>query len=107
MSLSTTLIVTEPLGQARARFPVTRGVPLPPGALREPAVARVTDAAGRAAPVQTRRLMRWPDGSVKWLLVDFQGDVPGGGRSEYTLELGDREGPPPQTPLLVTEEEQH
>ena len=100
-SLTIPLHVTEPLGLARSRFPVTRGIPLPEGTVREPADATLIDAAGREAPVQTRRLTRWPDGSVKWLLVDFQADVPAGGRAEYALRLGEAAGPGPETPLKV------
>src|SRR4051794_24659382 len=96
--------VTEPLGIDRARFPVTRGVPLPEGTAREPLGARLTDARGRPVPLQTRSLSHWPDGSVKWLLLDFQTDVPAGGRSVYTLAFGAEAGPAPEAPLVVEED---
>jgi len=52
-------------------FPVTGGVPLARGALTDPAALRLT-ADGRDLPLQAETLARWPDGSVKWLLLDFQ-----------------------------------
>jgi hypothetical protein len=50
--------------------PVTVGLPLPRGLLKQPAQAAVIEQGGRAVPCQTQALARWPDGSVRWLLVD-------------------------------------
>src|SRR5439155_267280 len=36
----------------------------------------------------------WPDGSIRWLLVDFLADVAAGGQATYTLH----DGSPPQRP---------
>jgi len=69
--LTLALIVSEPAGVARVNGPVTTGVPFPPGVLRRAEVALV-DAAGNQVPLQTRVLAKWPDGSVKWALLDFQ-----------------------------------
>ncbi len=58
------------------------GVALPPGALGDPGHVRVL-SGGTEVPSQTRCLCRWPDGSVKWLLV-VAGPLPAGpGRLEY------------------------
>jgi hypothetical protein len=50
-------------------LPLTFGLTLPTGAWRDgPAIVRLSDHAA-PAPAQTRVLSRWPDESVKWLLV--------------------------------------
>jgi hypothetical protein len=73
------LEVTEPAGVARSRWPVTVGVPFPRGAVRDIARLRLrTNTA--ATPVQARVLSRWPDGSVRWALLDWQADVRPHGR---------------------------
>ncbi len=52
---------------------VTGGVPLPKGALRDPAHARLR--CGEAdVPLQTRAVAYWPDKSIKWLLLTFPAD---------------------------------
>ena len=39
-------------------------------------------------PVQVQTTARWPDGSVKWLLLNFTADVPAKSEAEYRLEYG-------------------
>ena len=57
--------------------PVTVGVAMPPGALPADASAALRGPDGVPRPVQSTRLMRWPDGSAKWLLLDFIADDEG------------------------------
>ncbi len=61
------LTVTETAGVARVE-PVTFGIPLPEGTLGRPQMASFRDGAA-LVPVQNRALVRWPDRTVKWLLV--------------------------------------
>jgi exo-rhamnogalacturonan lyase-like protein len=56
----------------RAGEPITFGIPVPKGALTTPARLCVVDADGRYGDVQSTVLDRWADGSIRWLLVDFQ-----------------------------------
>lgn len=63
--------VAETDGSERKNWPLTFGVPWPPGRLREASIA-IHDAGGTALPVQTRVLSKWPDGSVRWVLADTQ-----------------------------------
>ncbi len=59
-------------GKARSR-PVRFGVPLARGAVADPADTAdwvLTGSQGESVAVQTTALARWPDGSIKWLLVD-------------------------------------
>ena len=65
------LSVTEPSGVARSSWPVTSGIPLGRGALRDPDRVALFDGQGKPLPLQTEVLTRWPDGSIRWLLLDF------------------------------------
>ena len=88
----------------RASWPVTSGIPFPQGALTAAENTRLLNRAGAEVPLQAAVLAEWPDGSVKWLLLDFQADVGAAGSAEYRLEYGNgvvrREGGP-RTPIEV------
>jgi hypothetical protein len=86
------LTVRNPLELARVHAPVTSGVPFPPGHLTAAKNVRLLDQRGREVPVQTEVLSRWPDGSIRWLLLDFQADAPAEGVGTYTLEYGEGRG---------------
>jgi len=73
--------------------PVTRGVPFPRGALIDPAAVALFDDAGREVFVQTQALSRWPDGSVRWLLLDFLVEQIAAGEHCWTLR-------PRETPAI-------
>ena len=60
----------------RSAEPVTVSIPFAQGALKQPEQLRVL-AGERPLALQTRPLAHWPDGSVKWLLVHMQPDLPG------------------------------
>lgn len=84
---------TEAGGVARLNEPVTTGVPFPRGRLASGDGLVLRDGAGQARPLQTEVLDRWPDGSCKWLLVDFQATVPAHGTSRYSLEIAGGKSP--------------
>ncbi|MEW6358254.1 MAG: hypothetical protein AB1696_18110 [Planctomycetota bacterium] len=87
-------------------WPVTSGVPFPQGALGSDENIRVLGPKGAEVPLQTKVLARWPDRSVKWVLLDFQADVPKDGESIYTMEYGTEiKRAEPKTPLMVEEGE--
>ena len=67
------LVVTEPTGIARRQAPVTSGVPFARGELRsaDRVALFLAESPDKQVPLQTEILSRWPDGSVKWLLLDF------------------------------------
>ncbi len=81
------IVVEEPSGVERRAWPVTSGVPLAEGVVEDPSSARLR-SDGRELPLQTEALSRWPDGSVKWLLLDFQIDLRANERRRLTLEYG-------------------
>ena len=65
----------EPSGIDRVAWPVSSGIPLAQGALRDPQASALYTADGIELPLQTEALARWPDGSIRWLLLDFQIDL--------------------------------
>ncbi len=58
-------------GDCLERQPVSVGVPVARGIVHDTAELLVLDAMDRPVPLQTSVLARWPDGSLKWVLLDF------------------------------------
>lgn len=71
------LSVRVPGDEAAVRVgePVTVGVPFPQGLHVD---AKRIGVSGRSGlvPVQVEPLERWPDGSIRWALLDFAADAP-------------------------------
>ena len=95
---SVDLLLWEPSGVTRPQWPVTQGVPFPAGLLPGADGLWLTDG-DRPIPLDARVTCRWPDGAVRWLLVDFQTDIPFSAKKIVTLHWP---GPPPGTGHLVT-----
>jgi len=98
-----TLHLAPPPGRAlpeRRGEPLRCSVPWPPGAFAAGARPCLRDRHGRAVAVQARALERWPDGSVRWLLLDWQGET---GAAPYRVEPAASE-PPPSAPITVERE---
>ena len=66
--------------------PVSVSIPFAEGALVDPGLFAVRDG-DRPLPTQRRALAHWPDGSVKWLLVHLQPDLPGNGKKELRFDV--------------------
>jgi hypothetical protein len=98
-ALRVPLAIEEPVGVARDAEPVTTGVPLPAGRVRDPNTLWIADPAGRHVPTQTRVLESWPDGSVRWVLVDFLATV--GAHEAATYTLRDGKAPPVASKVAV------
>jgi len=80
-------VITRALGrrsedQRRRAEPLTFGIPLPRGAVRHDA-SWICD---RSEIVQARVLDRWPDGSVRWALIDLRSDLDGDQELVLTVE---------------------
>ena len=89
---------------------MTSGVPFPAGHLATVEHLRLVDAQRRPVDAQFQPLAEWPDGSVKWALLDFQADLSsvGGDREPYRLEYGTSVSrPAPRTGLRVEEDSGH
>ncbi|VTS00259.1 hypothetical protein : Uncharacterized protein OS=bacterium UASB270 GN=U27_06401 PE=4 SV=1 [Gemmata massiliana] len=88
------------IAPAIGRGPVTTGVPFPRGALVDLQKLVLRDASGKAVRLQSRATDLWPDGSVRWALIDWIAEANAG---PYRLGIGEPvavEGP------TVTVEEQ-
>ncbi|MHB8901656.1 MAG: exo-rhamnogalacturonan lyase family protein [Thermoguttaceae bacterium] len=92
---SVPLGVEEPSGVARCQWPVTSGVPLAAGQLRDASQTTLLTAQGEPVPLQTEILARWPDGSVRWLLLDFQVDLAAKEKKRFELRYGPGTAPAP------------
>ena len=62
--------------------PITLGLPVPCGAASPDAAIRLQTAAGDLQRVQAQPLDCWPDGSLRWVLLDFIADT-GDGNFEH------------------------
>jgi PcRGLX-like protein C-terminal alpha/alpha toroid domain/PcRGLX-like N-terminal RIFT barrel domain/PcRGLX-like protein central beta sandwich domain len=73
------------VGDPAVSVPVTGGIPFPRGALDKAEHARVL-SRGSEIPAQIEATALWPDGSVKWILVDLVVSPKAAG--ELELEYG-------------------
>ena len=72
-------------GFTRRNEPVSTGVILPRGEVTDISALSLFDNDGKAVSSQYEALSTWPDGSVKWLLVDFEANCPPKSKSAYYL----------------------
>jgi len=102
------LEVRNPLPYERRGEPVTFGVPLPCGVVFAGAEGEVplvlSDSSGKVLPAQYQVLARWPDGSVRWVLVDSRVDVGPGEVRELFLRKGRYQVPASSLRVYETEE---
>jgi len=82
-----TITVDEPSGVDRTGWPVTSGIPLAEGALTDHEASALFTSDGTEVPLQTEVLARWPDGSVRWLLLDFQVDLAPSQKKAFALRF--------------------
>lgn len=81
-------------------WPVRCGLPIPRGELGSAQNAVVLDSAGAPVPAQARAMAVWPDGTVKWLYLDFAGDFSHTPEQRFTVVYGNRVHPP-EAPRVV------
>ncbi len=86
----------------RRREPVACGVPWPRGVLNDLESLHLADEQGRRQPLQARALDHWPDGSVRWSLLDWQADVRGAATYRLTV-APEGAAAAPEAPRLRTE----
>lgn len=82
------LTVAEPSGVQRSGWPVTSGIPLAQGELDSDRRTALFDTDGKEVPLQTEVLNRWPDGTIRWLLLDFQVDLAANESKKLALRYG-------------------
>ena len=66
-------------------WPVSGGVPFAVGQAPAGVGFILHDASGAAVPLQAEVLARWPDGSARWVLLDFPATLAAGQTAAYTL----------------------
>src|SRR5689334_23184599 len=72
---------------ARAAEPVTFGVPLPRGLIKEPEGWAIQSDDSAWSAVQARVLDRWADGTARWVLADAQIRTPAAGAGAINLDI--------------------
>jgi hypothetical protein len=93
-ALAVPLALEESAGVTRRAWPATASVPFARGRLRSTDSLWVAAPDGTSTLAQPRVIERWPDGSLRWVLLDFLADVPAHAVATYTL----RDGPPGRAP---------
>jgi hypothetical protein len=90
-----------------ATIPFTYGVPIPSGLVRAPADIGLLDAAEQSVPVAVQPMATWPDGSIRWALLDFAGDFGPSEKSVWRLALAEGIRPPaPEPPVRAEQTEE-
>ncbi|HUU30288.1 MAG TPA: hypothetical protein VM123_20985 [archaeon] len=102
-ALEVPLNVREWAGCNRRSELVTVGLPLPRGAFQSLESLRVAAPDGKSVPAQFEALSSWPDGSVKWVLVNFLADCASLGTASYSLR-DDSRAPESLPPLKVSQD---
>jgi hypothetical protein len=86
------------------RWPVRCGVPLPYGAIDD-ANQLLLFEDGRPVACEVRPRARWsPNGSLKWVHLDFQARYTAGRPARYVLTTSAARTPPAEPPLTVRED---
>ncbi len=101
--LSIPIVLVERAGLQRSPHYVRIGVPLPRGAAFETTTLEAVDARHRPIPHQFRVLARWPDCSIKWLLVDAAADVPASASETLFIRRSQRTASHSETALRIVE----
>jgi len=82
------ITTAETDGIDRVDEPVTVGVPIPEGMIKDVNSIMLFNEKQEGMALQAEPLAFWPDKSVKWLLLDFQASVPAKSRAKYQLVDG-------------------
>lgn len=78
------------LADQRSLRPVTGGVPIRKGAAPSGSRFFLKDTRGEPVLCQSEVPAKWPDGSARWVLLDFQSEPPANGKATYALSWGDQ-----------------
>lgn len=104
MSGHVLLTVAERAGIPRFCEPVTIGVPFPRARVRDVSELSLLNPKHQPMPFQAAVLNRWPDGSVRWGLFDFQVDLEARSTREYAIQVGSGGTPSPLPRGISTED---
>lgn len=95
------LILIERSGAPRTGEFVRIGIPFPKAELSNHTGLAMANPQGKMQPVQATVLKQWPDGSIKWLLLDFSATVPANGCVSYHLIQGSDTAPDARPALKI------
>jgi exo-rhamnogalacturonan lyase-like protein len=84
------LSVQNPNKFARNAEPITAGVPLTKGFVKDAARLTLLGPDDKPVPVQVQVTSKFHDGSPRWVLLDFPVDVPASEKTVYRLTTGAR-----------------
>ena len=94
----------------RPAEPASVSIPFARGRLFNPdylVIRNLESPEGAVLPLQRRVLARWPDGSVQWLLVHLQPDLPGNLGRTFSYEVaGEQLSAEPAHEVKIQEGEQ-
>jgi hypothetical protein len=105
--LDVAVSVEETAGIAREAEPVTFGVPLPEGRIRDTSGLRLYGPDAKPVPAVFRVVSRWWNDaatqvqSIRWVHADFFADAPAGGRTVYRLRTSNEPQPPPPAAIRI------
>ncbi len=98
--------LSEPAGIARRNEALRFGVPIPRGVLKDLASLRLEDETGAPRPIQAETAAYWPDGSIKWVVLDTQLDsLPASAKRRWSLSFGAGVKPVAQKPGVQVKED--
>lgn len=78
----------EEAGVERQEAAVSFGFPLPKGGVYDLAHFRLSDPSGEQVAAQFTATSFWPDGSLKWVLIDFTDSFEANEKRVYALDFG-------------------
>ena len=81
-----------------------RGLPFPEGSLTDAARLTLKDETGQVLPLASEVLARWPDGSLKWALLQFPVHFDRNGRKHYALTWAEDSREPDTGPGIAVSE---
>jgi len=81
------ILIREKAGIERIDEYVRAAIPCARGELKPNVDLAVVDPSGRTRPCQKSVLKLWPDGSVKWLLIDFAASAAADSQSTWQLTV--------------------
>jgi len=100
------LQVQESMGVGRTAEPISGGVPLPKGLFKKGQAFTLLGEDGKEIPCQVSPLVIETDGTLRWVLVDFQDDIAAGATNRYGLKAA-KSSVKQTTRLAVADEPDH
>ncbi|MGE5342035.1 MAG: hypothetical protein ACM3SY_11220 [Candidatus Omnitrophota bacterium] len=86
-STTVSLSVTNREASSKTAEPITSGIPFAQGILTDSSKVKLLQDSTEI-PTQRRTLATWPDGSIRWLLFDFQINLPASSSVSLSLQTG-------------------